>query len=138
MRKEDITIGKTVYLLFPDGKLLQDEVCGQYVSHGMINCNLSKLKNTSNSCWFTFKDGEEADGRHEYNYNQANTFKVYLSKQEAAEAQRQAIIKHVGKLKSAVQRAFTDLQEYRKKYHEVLNSTDVREWVQNFHRENQW
>ena len=129
---KDLYVGKLVYFIRKDGKVITSTITAIY-SEGNVYVDLRDYNN--NPLRFQFN----IDKIH-YRSSYSNESELYVTynKSDAAILKRKIVIEELQKLKTILNESFERVKRHRKKNWDVLNTDDVDKWITEFEKNNQW
>lgn len=133
---DNLHIGQMLYICYCDS-LRQKKIEAISSEKEGISGRLNWTGNDGRPTYFKIINGV-ISGKYNYSYNRDEVFIAFINKGEAAEYLRKKILKMNDSLRDNVQSKMDELKQFRVKHFELLNSTDVDEWIKNFEREYHW
>ena len=129
---KDLYVGKLVYFIRKDGKVITSTITAIY-SEGNVYVDLRDYNN--NPLRFQFNIYKI---HYRSSYSNESELYVTYNKSDAAILKRKIVIEELQKLKTILNESFERVKRHRKKNWDVLNTDDVDKWITEFEKNNQW
>lgn len=129
---KDLHIGKEVYFIRKDGKVITSKI---------------KSIESNGSVYVDLRDYNNYPVRFEFNKSKiyfrssnSNEYDLYITynKSDAAILKRKIVIEELQNLKTILNESFERVKSHREKNWDVLNTSDVDKWISEFEKNNQW
>jgi hypothetical protein len=132
MTLQDLHIGKEVYFIRKDGKVITSKITS-IDSTGSVSVDISDYNN------YPVRFQFNRDKIHyRSSYSNENELYITYNKSDAAILKRKIVIETLQKLKTILNESFERVKRHREKNWDVLNTDDVDKWITEFEKNNQW
>lgn len=129
---KDLYVGKLVYFIRKDGKVITSKI-KSIDSSGSVSVDLRDYYNSS----LGFEFNRDKIYFRSSNSNESELYITY-NKSDAAILKRKIVIEELQKLKTILNESFERVKSHREKNWDVLNTSDVYKWITEFEKNNQW
>lgn len=132
MTLQDLHIGKKVYLVSKDGKIIRTEITS-IDKRGTVYVDL--IDYNRHQIYFNF-DAVKVN----YRFSHMNEGYLYVSYDESdvAVLKRNLVIEELEKLKTSLDDAFNKVKRHREMNWDILNTDDINKWISEFQKNNHW
>ena len=132
MKLQNLHIGKKVYLISKDGKIVRTEITS-IDNRGTVYIDLKDYNRYQ--IYFKFDDVKV-----NYRFSHMNEGYLYILYDESDVAifKRKIVIEELEKLKTSLDDAFNRVKRHREMNWDILNTDDIGKWIIEFQKNNHW
>jgi len=132
MTTQELYIGQPVYLVSEAGRVSEFKIVAlstSEVSISFLDYNKYPQRYNVNASTFKFNIN---------GYYETSMFHICYTQQHAADIKKENVIKSLDKEIALVEKHYANVKKIREEYYDVLNSSNIDNWIDEFKRNNNW